>query len=474
MTPVPDESAAAPDGAPPAASATPDAGVWDRIVKANDVRGLLGTDLTPDVVRALGVAVAQELGRGAPAIAVGRDMRPSGTALVAAFVAGVTAAGVDVVDVGLVSTDELYFASGHLDLPAVMFTASHNPAGWNGLKICRAGAAPVGIESGLDRIRDRARAAATDPPAAAATPGSVTVRSVDEAFARRVRSFADLGAADLHIAVDAGNGMAGKVVPLVFDPLPIAIDELCFELDGTFPNHPANPLEPANLVHLSEHVVARGLPLGLAFDGDADRMFAVDEHGRAVSSSLLGAVVATGLLSRHPGATVLHNLVCSRSVPDAVVAAGGTPVRTRVGHTFIKARMAETDAVFAVEHSGHYYFRDFHRADSGLVAAMLVLEAVVAADAPLSQVVAPYDRWVASGEHNFTVPDPLAALEAVAAAFAGRAPAVDRLDGVTVELERAWINVRPSNTEPLLRVNVEGRDADSMRRLLDEVAGIVG
>lgn len=459
------------DGERPEADAT----VLDRIVKANDIRGLVDSDLTPHVARALGVGAAEEL--GGPAVIVGRDMRPSGPLLAGAFIEGVTSRGVDVVDIGLVSTDQLYFASGHLDLPAVVFTASHNPAGWNGLKLCRAGAVPVGLESGLDRVAAHARRVLAgdepvipDPPPPA---GAVTTRDVDAAFGQRVRSFARLDDVDLHIAVDAGNGMAGKVVPLVFDPLPLRIDRLFFELDGTFPNHPADPLDPANLADLADHVVANDLPLGLAFDGDADRMFAVDEGGKPVSSSLVGAVVATRLLARHPGATVLHNLICSRTVAMAIREAGGKALRTRVGHTFIKARMAETDAVFAVEHSGHYYFRAFHRADSGLVAAVLLLEAVAAVGAPLSQVVAPFDRFVASGERNFEVADVDRALEEVVAAFADRAERVDRLDGITVDLADGWFNVRPSNTEPLLRINVEASDRVTVDDLVAELADVV-
>jgi phosphomannomutase len=440
------------------------------IVKANDVRGLVATQLVPDVARALGMGVAEVV--GGP-IVVGRDMRPSGPDLVTAFVAGVTSRGVDVVDIGLVSTDQLYFASGHLDLPGVVFTASHNPPDWNGMKVCRAGAAPVGLGSGLGAIRDRAAAVLAHPPAPAPSPGHVTRRNVDAAFGDHVRSFADLADATMRIAVDAGNGMGGHVVPLVFDPLPIEVDRLYFELDGTFPNHPANPLDPANLADLSAHVVAHDLPLGLAFDGDADRMFAVDEQGRPVSSSLVGAVVATRLLARDPGATVLHNLICSRSVPEAIAAAGGVPVRTRVGHTFIKERMAETGAIFAVEHSGHYYFRDFWRADSGLVAAVLLLEAVASRGLPLSEVVTPFDRYVDSGERNFTVADPQAAIEAVATDFRADLVAADRLDGLTIELPDGWFNVRASNTEPLLRLNVEAGDRAMVARIVDRVAAIV-
>lgn len=456
-----------------------DPSVLDLIVKANDIRGLVATQLLPDVAHALGIATADVVvgrGPGPRAVIVGRDMRPSGVALAAAFTQGVISRGVDVVDIGLVSTDQLYFAAGRLDLPGVVFTASHNPPAWNGLKLCRAGASPIGLESGLDRVRDRARevlASHGEVGAPAQRFGTVTLRSMDTEFATHVRAMADLTDVGMHIAVDAGNGMAGHVVPLVFDGLQITVDRLYFELDGTFPNHPANPLEPDNLRDLAAHVVANGLPLGLAFDGDADRMFAVDERGRPVSSSLVGAVVATRLLERTPGATVLHNLICSHTVPEAVRAAGGVPVRTRVGHTFIKAAMARTDAIFAVEHSGHYYFRDFYRADSGLAAAMLLLEAVAVHGGPLSEVVAPFDRYVGSGERNFTVTDPQAAIEAVAAAFLDEQVSADRLDGLTVQLPSGWFNVRASNTEPLLRVNVEATARATVADLVARVGAIV-
>jgi phosphomannomutase len=456
------------------AASTPDPAVLDRIVKAYDVRGLVGEELDVGVARALGVGAAAVLARPGGRIVVGRDMRPSSPELVDAFVAGVTACGVDVVDIGLASTDLLYFAAGELDAPGAMFTASHNPAAYNGIKLCRAGAAPVSIDSGLAAIRDRAKAwlADGDTPVSE-RPGERHERDLTDAFATHVRSFVDVSAlAEVEVAVDAGNGMAGLVWPAVVAGLPIVTTPLYFELDGTFPNHPADPLEPANLRDLQRAVRQGGHALGLAFDGDADRVFAVDEAGRPVASSLIGAVVAERLLARNPGATVLHNLICSHTVPETIVRAGGTPVRTRVGHSFIKQRMAETDAIFAVEHSGHYYFRDNYRADSGVIAALLLLEAVAAAERPLSEVVAPYDRYAASGELSVTVADGDAVLDAVAAAFTDRGE-LDREDGLTVTLSEGWFNLRPSNTEPRLRLNVEAADDATVARLRDEVLGML-
>ncbi|MBW3658179.1 MAG: phosphomannomutase/phosphoglucomutase [Actinobacteria bacterium] len=450
-----------------------DAGALDAIFKAYDVRGLVGSQLDDDTVRAIGAATAEVLA-DAGALVVGHDMRPSSRPLVDAFIAGVTATGTDVIDIGLASTDMLYFASGEFDAAGAMFTASHNPPAYNGIKLCRAGAQPVSMDTGLADIRDRARDVLSAPLARdGATAGEVRTEDVLPRFAAHVRTFVDLAALrPVTLAVDAGNGMAGHVVPAVFEDLPFEVVELYFELDGTFPNHPANPLEPENLVDLQRVVREQGLPLGLAFDGDADRMFAVDEHGDLVPSSLIAAVVADRLLAAHPGETILYNLICSHAVPETIEAAGGTAVRTRVGHSFIKARMAETGAIFGAEHSGHYYFRDNYRADSGIIAALVLLEAVADAGAPLSEVVAPYDRYVASGELNFEVADVPAATAAVAEAFADRGES-DREDGLTVRTAAGWFNLRPSNTEPLLRLNVEGPDRPSMERLRDEVAATV-
>lgn len=447
-----------------------DRGALDAIFKAYDVRGLVDQQLDTATVQAIGAAAAEVLGAGEGGFVVGRDMRPSSPRLVDAFADGVQAHGLDVIDIGLASTDMLYFASGDLGLPGAMFTASHNPAAYNGIKLCRAGAQPVSIDSGLAAIRDRV---AGEAPTPAADRGSRRDEDLLERFAAHVRSFLDPELLrPVRLAIDAGNGMAGHVVPKVFEDLPFEVVPLYFELDGTFPNHPANPIEPANLVDLQERVVADCLPLGLAFDGDADRMFAVDERGRTVSSSLVGAVVADRILTKEPGATILYNLICSRTVPETVTNAGGTAVRTRVGHSFIKERMAATEAAFAAEHSGHYYFRNNYRADSGLIAAVLLLEAVAAADAPLSEVVAPYDRYAQSGEINFEVDDAVATMQTVAEMFANEGEP-DWTDGLLIETRRGWFNLRPSNTEPLLRLNVEADTAEAMERLRDDVAAIV-
>jgi phosphomannomutase len=459
-----------------------DAAAIARIVKAYDVRGLVDTELTPDVARALGTAAAIELAEPGGRFIVGRDMRPSSPALVAAFTEGLTAAGVDVVDVGLVSTDAVTFASGELAAPGAMFTASHNPAPYNGIKLCRAGAVPVAIDSGLGRIRDLAIEVLAAGPAAvaggvAAVPGTSSGLDLLPRFAAHVRGFlsGDVELRGMRVVVDAGNGMGGLVWPAVTEGLGIDTVPLYFELDGTFPNHPADPLDEANLRDLSARTVAEGAVLGLAFDGDADRVFAVDASGRPVDSSLVGALVATRVLGREHGGTVLHNLICSRSVPEAIRAAGGQPVRTRVGHSFIKAEMARTGAVLGVEHSGHFYFRDNHRADSGVIAALMLLEGVAAAGGSLADAVAPHDTRVRSGERNLRVTDLGAALDLVRAAHADRAP--DELDGLTVDLGSVWFNVRPSNTEPLLRINVEGDDRDGMERtlaaLVDLLASVV-
>jgi phosphomannomutase len=482
----------------------PSPDVLDRIVKAYDIRGLVDGELDQSVARALGVAAATVLVEDDQAMVVGRDMRPSSPMLVDAFVDGVTSQGVDVIDVGLASTDLVTYASGELGLPSAMFTASHNPPTYNGIKLSRAGAVPVSITSGLAELRDVAAGVlARRPGADANTPAGAPTETGDtegsgaptemgapaemsdtdgepvrgtrteldllERFAAHVRSFVDVGAlTEVSVAVDAGNGMAGHVWPAVVAGTPIVTEELYFELDGTFPNHPANPLDPANLRDLQAAVRAGGHALGLAFDGDADRVFAVDEMGRIVPSSLVGAVVADRLLRRDPGATVLYNLVCSRTVPETINAAGGVAVRTRVGHSFIKERMAETGAIYAVEHSGHHYFRDNHRADSGVITALVLLEAVADAGAPLSEVVAPYDKYAASGEHDVEVADTHAALDHVREDFAGRG-SVDEEDGLLIDTEEGWFSLRPSNTEPVLRLNVEADDAAAVAQLLAEV-----
>lgn len=450
-----------------------------RIVKAYDIRGLVDSELTPEVAGALGAAAAIELAAPGGRFVVGRDMRPSSPGLVAAFTEQLLAAGIDVVDVGLISTDGLTYASGVLDAPGAMFTASHNPAAYNGIKLCRAGAVPVAIDSGLARMRDLAVGLLSgEHHAAAIAPlgtmrGSRSELDLLPRFADHVRSFLTDGVrlGGMRIVVDAANGMGGLVWPAIADGLDLETVPLYFELDGTFPNHPADPLDPANLRDLSARVIAEGAVLGLAFDGDADRVFAVDAAGRPVDSSLVGALVATRVLERDRGATVLHNLICSRSVPEAIVAAGGVPLRTRVGHSFIKAEMARTGAVLGVEHSGHFYFRDNHRADSGVIAALMLLEAVATTGGSLADAVAPHDTRSRSGERNLRVHDTDEALALVREAYAARGP--DELDGLTVDLGTAWFNVRASNTEPLLRLNVEAATAVEMERATAAVTALL-
>jgi phosphomannomutase len=441
----------------------------DAIFKAYDVRGVVPDQLDDEVARRVGAAAVHVL--DGDAIVIGHDMRPSSPGLVAAFSEGVRSQGCDVVHVGLASTDMMYFASGHLDLPGVMFTASHNPAQYNGMKVCRAGAVPVSIDTGLAQIRDLAAKGELEP--VDGPFGTERHEDVLSRFAEHVRSFVDREALrPLRVVVDAANGMAGHVVPAALDGLPFELVQLYFELDGTFPNHPADPSSRENLVDLQEAVRSEKADLGVAFDGDADRMFAIDEHGEPVSSSLIGAVVAERILKKNPGATVLYNLICSRVVAETIKANGGKPSRTRVGHSFIKEKMAETGAIFAVEHSGHYYFRDNYRADSGLIAMLLLLEALSLEGDPLSRVVAPYDVYAQSGEVNFEVDDQDAVLDRVAERFSEQG-AVDWADGLTVDLGERWFNLRPSNTEPLLRMNVEAADENGMEQLRDEVAALI-
>ncbi len=439
-----------------------------KIVKAYDIRGVVPDELDVEVAEALGRAAAVEL--EAEAVVVGRDMRSSGVELAEGFMAGVRAQGVDSVDIGLASTDLLYYASGRLQLPGAMWTASHNPARYNGLKLCRAGAEPISLDTGLKQIRDRAQAG--DFPVTDDT-GTKGEQDLLGEYAEHVRGFVDVDRmGPVKVAVDAGNGMGGLVVPAVFDGLPAELVPLYFELDGTFPNHPPNPIELDNLRDLQAAVREHGCDVGLAFDGDADRMFCVDERGEPVSPSLVSAVIAETLLRREPDATILYNLICSKVVPETIERAGGHAVRTRVGHSFIKARMKDTGALFAAEHSGHYYFRDNYRADSGLVAAVVLLEALSDSGGALSELVAPYDRYAASGEINSEVDDQQAVTEEVAEAFADEGDA-DWTDGLTVSGDGWWFNLRPSNTEPVLRLNVEADDPDAMARVRDRVLELV-
>ncbi len=445
-----------------------------QIVKAYDVRGVVPDQLDEGLAELFGAAFATVT--EATAIVVGHDMRPSSPGLSRAFARGAASRGADVTEIGLCSTDQLYFASGRFDLPGAMFTASHNPAQYNGIKMCRAGAAPVGQDTGLARIRELAEEwSETGLPATDAKPGTVTQRDVLHDYAAYLRQLVDLsGIRRLKVAVDAGNGMGGHTVPTVFEGLPIDLVPMYFELDGTFPNHEANPLDPANLVDLQAKVRETGADIGLAFDGDADRCFVIDERGEPVSPSAITALVAARELAKHPGGTIIHNLITSRSVPEVVKEHGGTPVRTRVGHSFIKQEMARTGAIFGGEHSAHYYFREFWNADTGMLAALHVLAALGEQDRPLSRLVAEYDRYAASGEINSTVDDQAGRTAAVRAAFEGREGVqIDELDGLTVSTPDWWFNLRPSNTEPLLRLNVEARDPETVARIRDEVLAIV-
>jgi phosphomannomutase len=436
----------------------------DEIFKAYDIRGTYPDQIDAEVVRRIGAAFARFA--GAPTILMARDMRPSGVELCAAFAEGATSQGVDVVDLGLASTDLIYYASGTLDAPGAMFTASHNPAGYNGIKLTLAGAKPVGEDTGLHDIK--AMAAELLPPTD--VKGSVSQRDVVADYAAHVRSFVDVSALrPLRVVADTANGMGGYVAPRVFEGLPFEVTYLFQELDGTFPNHPADPIQVENLRFLVDEVRRVGADVGLAFDGDADRVFLVDERGEPVSGSLTTALLAKGILAKSPGETILHNLICSKSVPEVITESGGTPVRTKVGHSFIKAVMAETGAVFGGEHSAHYYFRDNYRADSGLIASLIVLEQLSVTGTPLSELLAPLDRWAASGEINSKVDDTGAVIERIAGTYADGEQ--DRLDGLTVDYGDWWFNLRPSNTEPLLRLNLEARTREACEARTAEVLG---
>jgi phosphomannomutase len=446
------------------------------IIKAYDVRGVVPDQWDEETSRAIGAAFAEFVitDSGATAVVTAHDMRESSIPLSRAFAEGVISRGLDVVEAGLGSTDLLYFAAGSLDLPGAMFTASHNPAQYNGIKMCRAGAAPIGQESGLVTIREWAQRDSYDREPGRV--GEVSQRDVLAEYAAHLHGLVDLsGIRPLKVVVDAGNGMGGHTVPVVLSGLPLEIVPLYFELDGSFPNHEANPLDPANLVDLQAAVREHGADIGLAFDGDADRVFVVDERGEPVSPSAITALVAVRELAKGHGTVIIHNLITSHAVPEIVREHGGEPVRTRVGHSFIKAEMARTDAIFGGEHSAHYYFRDFWRADTGMLAAMHVLAALGEQGRPLSELTAAYSRYVASGEINSTVADAAAKTAEVRDAFADADGAgVDEMDGLTVELaDGAWFNLRASNTEPLLRLNVEAPDEARMTELRDQVLRMV-
>jgi phosphomannomutase len=443
---------------------------YAKIFKAYDIRGTVPDELDESVAEAVGAAFARLT--GAPAIAIVHDMRTSSVPLAEAFGHGAASQGTDVLLGGLGSTDMLYYASGSLGVPGAMITASHNPAKYNGIKLCREGARPVGADTGLADLRAMAEAGI---PAGTGAAGSIASRDLLSGYAAHLKTLVDVsGIRPLKVVVDAGNGMAGHTVPKVFEGLPISLEPLYFELDGTFPNHEANPIDPKNLVDLQRAVLDYGADIGLAFDGDADRCFVVDERGELVSPSVLTALIAVAELAREPGATVIHNLITSRAVPEIISEHGGTPVRTRVGHSFIKAEMAASGAIFGGEHSGHFYFRDFWFADSGMLAALHVLAALGSQDGPLSSLLSAYSRYRASGEINSEVRDQQAVTERVRAAFASRdGVRTDDLDGLTVTCDDWWFNLRPSNTEPLLRLNVEARDDATLIDVRDRVLRIV-
>ncbi len=441
-----------------------------QVFKAYDVRGTVPDQLDADMCRAIGRAMARFA--GAPEILVCRDMRATGVALSAAFSDGVRSEGVDVTDLGMASTDFLYFASGHLDAPGAMFTASHNPAQYNGLKLCLSGARPIGRDTGLGEIEIEAEKLLDEPE----PPLTGGWRELDllDAWADHVLSFVDVASLrPLKVVADTANGMGGVVVPTVFGRLPFSVTVLFPELDGTFPNHPADPIQPENLTDLKAAVLLEGADIGLAFDGDADRVFLVDEKAEPVSGSLTTALVAASMLTKHPGEKILYNLICSHVVPEVVTEMGGTPIRTQVGHSIIKKVMAETGAVFGGEHSGHYYYRDNFRADSGIITALVVLELLSKSGQPLSELLAPYQRYADSGEINTEVADPAATVAAIADAERAAGAAVDLLDGLTVEHDAWWYNVRPSNTEPLLRLNVEARTPAACAAHAKEVQDLI-
>jgi phosphomannomutase len=438
----------------------------DRVFKAYDVRGVFPDDLDEDLAHRIGAAFAEW--SGAPQIVVGRDCRLSSPALGDALAEGISSRGTNVIDLGLASTDLLYFASGSLDSPGVMITASHNPKQYNGLKLCMPGARPVGEESGLREVRSLTEEGLSPT----GHPGSIQHRDMLPAYVDHVMTFVDASRMrPMTVVIDTANGMGGLVAPAVLERLPIELHHLFPELDGTFPNHPADPIDPENQRDLKASVLEHHADIGLAFDGDADRVFLIDEGAQDVSGSIVTALVAKALLLREPGASIIYNVICSWTVPEVIRENGGVPVRTRVGHSFIKQVMAETGAIFGGEHSGHYYFRENYRADSGLIAAVVVLAQLSEANEPLSEMLAPFRRYAASGEINSRVTDQAGTIERIATSLSGGRQ--DRLDGLTVEFEDWWCNVRPSNTEPLLRLNVEARTEDLLHERTDAVLELI-
>lgn len=447
----------------------------DKIIKAYDIRGLVDVELTDELMQAVGKAFVVALGiaksaGGAGAVVIGRDMRKSGSAYSAAFAAGVTQLGVDVIDIGLASTDQLYFATGFLQLPGAMLTASHNPAAYNGIKLCQAGAKPVGQETGLKQIKELIKANDFE---LAQVSGIVSTRDLLSEYASFLQQLAGLiKVRPMKIVVDAGNGMAGHTAPTVLNLPGIELVPMYFELDGNFPNHDANPIDPRNLVDLQKKVRETSADLGLAFDGDADRCFLVDNNGELVSPSALTALIAKRFLATNPGATIVHNLISSKAVPEIVAEAGGVAVRTRVGHSFIKEVMAQTNAVFGGEHSGHFYFRDFWYADSGMLAALIAIAELTATDQSFSELIANCARYPQSGEINSEVPDAAAAIERMLNKF-GDGHEIDRLDGITITAPSWWLNVRASNTEPLVRLNVEADTQALLQEITSAALGVI-
>ena len=444
----------------------------NEIFKAYDIRGIYPEQIDERLARAVGSAFATFA--NAPRIVIARDMRPSGTTLCSSFAEGARAVGVEVVDLGLASTDFLDYATGHLDTPGAMFTASHNPAQYNGIKLCLAGARPIGVETGLAEIEEMTNAFYATPATGELAP--LLERDLMDDWVRHVHSFVDVRALRrLSIVADTANGMGGFIAPKVFADLPFDVEIMYPELDGTFPNHPADPINPDNVVDLQRRVLETGAAIGLAFDGDADRVFLIDEKAQPLSGSTTTAMVASVMLDRNPGATILYNLICSKSVPEIVAERGGVAVRTRVGHSYIKQVMAETGAVFGGEHSGHYYYRDNFRADSGIITALIVLELLSKSSVPLSELAAPFNRYASSGEINTKVDSPSATVASIESTLAERGVSIDTLDGLSADFGTWRFNLRPSNTEPLLRLNVEASsDAECqthVREMLDMIAG---
>lgn len=442
----------------------------DKIIKAYDIRGLVKGEITPEFSFSLGVAFAKflELEREPATIVVGEDMRDTSPILAKAFCDGATSLGMDVIRIGLASTDMLYFASGKLGLPGVMFTASHNPAKYNGMKLCKSGARPIGKDSGLPLIREFIEKGV---PISTRPIGKVTNRNIlDEYVDFLIKQFPKNSFAKrkLKVVVDAGNGMAGYTVPAVMKKISVQLIPMYFELDGKFPNHEANPIEPKNLKDLQKRVIKEGADIGLAFDGDADRCFLIDENGGLVNPSALTALIAKRELKKNPKSAIIYNLISSKTVPEVINENKGKAIRSRVGHSFIKNLMAETGAIFAGEHSGHFYFKNFWRADSGMLAALYALAELMNTEETLSELLLQFNRYYSSGEINSKVKDTKKSIASVKKKY-GKKYEVDELDGLTITAQEWWFNLRPSNTEPLLRLNVEAKTQKQMMKIRNEV-----